>query len=386
MNKSSLLKFPAFVALVALAVSACATPTSAPQQPPAQPQQPAAPAETPAAAPAKVPVRVVLQWVPQSQFAGYYAAKDKGFYDAEGLDVTIIPGGPDIAPAQVVASGGAEFGVAWLPGRTLAAREGGADLVNIAQIFQRSGTLMVSFKEKNITKVEDFKGKNVGSWLLGNEAELFAAMRKVGLDPEKDANIIKQNFDMSQLLNGEVDVAQAMIYNEYAQVLETRNPKTGELYKPEDLNVIDFNEVGTAMLQDGIMARESWLSQPGNEDIAVRFLRATFRGWIFCRDNFDECVQIVLNNGTALGESHMRWQLNEVNALIWPSPNGIGIMDENLYKQTVEIAKTYGILKRDPDPGAYRTDLAKKALEGIEGDTKGLNFKKTTVELKEGGN
>lgn len=202
--------------------------------------------------------------------------------------------------------------------RTLAAREGGADLVNIAQIFQRSGTLMVSFKEKNITKVEDFKGKNVGSWLLGNEAELFAAMRKVGLDPEKDANIIKQNFDMSQLLNGEVDVAQAMIYNEYAQVLETRNPKTGELYKPEDLNVIDFNEVGTAMLQDGIMARESWLSQPGNEDIAVRFLRATFRGWIFCRDNFDECVQIVLNNGTALGESHMRWQLNEVNALIWP--------------------------------------------------------------------
>ncbi len=386
MNKSSLLKFPAFVALVALAVSACATPTSAPQQPPAQPQQPAAPAETPAAAPAKVPVRVVLQWVPQSQFAGYYAAKDKGFYDAEGLDVTIIPGGPDIAPAQVVASGGAEFGVAWLPGRTLAAREGGADLVNIAQIFQRSGTLMVSFKEKNITKVEDFKGKNVGSWLLGNEAELFAAMRKVGLDPEKDANIIKQNFDMSQLLNGEVDVAQAMIYNEYAQVLETRNPKTGELYKPEDLNVIDFNEVGTAMLQDGIMARESWLSQPGNEDIAVRFLRATFRGWIFCRDNFDECVQIVLNNGTALGESHMRWQLNEVNALIWPSPNGIGIMDENLYKQTVEIAKTYGILKRDPDPGAYRTDLAKKALEGIEGDTKGLNFKKITVELKEGGN
>ncbi len=386
MNKSSLLKFPAFVALVALAVSACATPTSAPQQPPAQPQQPAAPAETPAAAPAKVPVRVVLQWVPQSQFAGYYAAKDKGFYDAEGLDVTIIPGGPDIAPAQVVASGGAEFGVAWLPGRTLAAREGGADLVNIAQIFQRSGTLMVSFKEKDITKVEDFKGKNVGSWLLGNEAELFAAMRKVGLDPEKDANIIKQNFDMSQLLNGEVDVAQAMIYNEYAQVLETRNPKTGELYKPEDLNVIDFNEVGTAMLQDGIMARESWLSQPGNEDIAVRFLRATFRGWIFCRDNFDECVQIVLNNGTALGESHMRWQLNEVNALIWPSPNGIGIMDENLYKQTVEIAKTYGILKRDPDPGAYRTDLAKKALEGIEGDTKGLNFKKITVELKEGGN
>jgi NitT/TauT family transport system substrate-binding protein len=364
--------------LASVVLAACAAPAA----------PPAAPAATEAPAPATklTPVRVVLQWVPQSQFAGYYAAKDKGFYAEEGLDVTIIPGGPDIAPAQVVASDGAEFGVAWLPGRTLAAREGGADLVNIAQIFQRSGTLMVSFKDKNITKVEDFKGKNVGSWLLGNEAELFAAMRKVGLDPDKDAKIIKQNFDMSQLLNGEVDVAQAMIYNEYAQVLETKNPATGELYKPEELNVIDFNDVGTAMLQDGIMARESWLKQPGNEDIAVHFLRATFKGWMFCRDSFDECVQIVLNNGTALGESHMRWQLNEVNALIWPSPNGIGIMDEALYKQTVEIAKTYGILKGDPDANAYRTDLAKKALEGLSGDTKGENFKKITVELKEGGN
>ena len=364
--------------LASVVLAACAAPAA----------PPAAPAATEAPAPAAklTPVRVVLQWVPQSQFAGYYAAKDKGFYAEEGLDVTIIPGGPDIAPAQVVASDGAEFGVAWLPGRTLAAREGGADLVNIAQIFQRSGTLMVSFKDKNITKVEDFKGKNVGSWLLGNEAELFAAMRKAGLDPDKDAKIIKQNFDMSQLLNGEVDVAQAMIYNEYAQVLETKNPATGELYKPEELNVIDFNDVGTAMLQDGIMVRESWLKQPGNEDIAVRFLRATFKGWMFCRDSFDECVQIVLNNGTALGESHMRWQLNEVNALIWPSPNGIGIMDEALYKQTVEIAKTYGILKGDPDANAYRTDLAKKALEGLSGDTKGENFKKITVELKEGGN
>ena len=364
--------------LASVVLAACAAPAA----------PPAAPAATEAPAPAAklTPVRVVLQWVPQSQFAGYYAAKDKGFYAEEGLDVTIIPGGPDIAPAQVVASDGAEFGVAWLPGRTLAAREGGADLVNIAQIFQRSGTLMVSFKDKNITKVEDFKGKNVGSWLLGNEAELFAAMRKAGLDPDKDAKIIKQNFDMSQLLNGEVDVAQAMIYNEYAQVLETKNPATGELYKPEELNVIDFNDVGTAMLQDGIMARESWLKQPGSEDIAVRFLRATFKGWMFCRDSFDECVQIVLNNGTALGESHMRWQLNEVNALIWPSPNGIGIMDEALYKQTVEIAKTYGILKGDPDANAYRTDLAKKALEGLSGDTKGENFKKITVELKEGGN
>jgi NitT/TauT family transport system substrate-binding protein len=191
---------------------------------------------------------------------------------------------------------------------------------------------------------------------------------------------------MSQLLKGEVDAAQDMTYNEYAQVLETKNPATGEIYKPEDLNVINFNDVGTAMLQDGVMAREAWLKDAANQDTAVKFLRGTFKGWMFCRDNPDECVDIVLKNGTALGESHMKWQLNEINALIWPSPNGIGQMDENLYKQTVDIAKTYGVLKADPTAGAYRTDLAAKALEGLQGDTKGEAFKKATVELKEGGN
>jgi NitT/TauT family transport system substrate-binding protein len=345
----------------------------------ATPAAPAAPAGE------KTKVKVVLQWVTQSQFAGYFAAKDKGFYEAEGLDVTIIPGGPDVSNSQVVASKQAEFGVGWLPGKILAPRENGAKLVNIAQIFQRSGTLMISFKDKGITSVDGFKGKNIGSWLGGNEPELFAAMKKAGIDPQADAKIIQQGFDMNQMLKGEVDKAQAMIYNEYAQVLETKNPATGALYKPEDLNVINFNEVGTSMLQDGVMVEESWIADAKNQDTAVKFLRATYKGWMFCRDNFDECVQIVLKNGSALGESHMRWQLNEVNALIWPSPDGIGMMNDAAYKQTVEIAQTYGVLKAAPDAAALRTDLAKKALEGIDGDTKGANFKKVTVELKEGG-
>jgi NitT/TauT family transport system substrate-binding protein len=345
----------------------------------ATPAAPAAPAGE------KTKVKVVLQWVVQSQFAGYFAAKDKGFFAEEGLDVEIIPGGPDVSNSQVVASGQAEFGVGWLPGKILAPREGGAKLVNISQVFQRSGTLMISFKDKNLTKVEDFKGKNIGSWLGGNEPELFAAMKKAGIEPDKDAKIIQQGFDMNQMLKGEIDKAQAMIYNEYAQVLEIKNPATGALYKPEDLNVINFNDVGTAMLQDGVMAREDWLADAKNQETAVKFLRAVNKGWMFCRDSFDECVQIVLKNGSALGESHMRWQLNEVNALIWPSPDGIGVMNDAAYKQTVDIAKTYGVIKKDPDAAALRTDLSKKALEGLSGDTKGAGFKKVTVELKEDG-
>jgi len=263
--------------------------------------------------------------------------------------------------------------------------------VNIAQVFQRSGTLEVSFKEKNITKPEDWKGKKVGTWGFGNEPELYAAMRKVGIDPTKagDVTIVAQPFDMSLLLNGQVDAAQAMIYNEYAQVLEQKNPKTGQLYTPAELNVIDFNQVGTGMLQDHVFVRQSWLSKSGNEDIAAKFLQASFKGWIFCRDNQSQCVDIVLKAGTTLGKGHMTWQLNEINALIWPSPNGIGALDKAAWDQTVNISTTYQVLKNKPADAAFRTDLAKKAADALKGagsDVNGTSFKKATVQVTAGGN
>jgi NitT/TauT family transport system substrate-binding protein len=332
------------------------------------------------------PVTLQLQWVPQSQFAGYYAALAKGFYKEEGLDVTIKPGAVEIVPQQVVATGGADFGVAWLP-KVLASREEGADLINIAQVFQRSGTLEISWKDSGITKPEDWRGKKVGTWGFGNEPELYAAMRKAGIDPNnpEHVTIIQQPFDMSLLLNREIDAAQAETYNEYAQVLESVNPETGELYKPEDLSVISMEEVGTAMLQDGIFVRGDWIANPENEEVAERFLRASFKGWIHCRDNPDECVDIVLEAGTALGEGHMTWMMNEINALIWPSPKGIGIMDPAAWERTASISQEFGIIKQAPDAKAYRTDLAEKALQGIEGDTKGESWQKATVEVTKGG-
>jgi NitT/TauT family transport system substrate-binding protein len=334
-------------------------------------------------------VTLQLQWVTQSQFAGYYAAVDKGLYHAEGLDVAIKVGAVEIVPQQVVATGGAQFGVAWLP-KVLASREQGARLVNIAQIFQRSGTLEISWRDSGIVKPDDWRGKRVGTWGFGNEPELFAAMRKVGIDPNdpKQVTIIQQPFDMSLFLTRQVDAAQAMIYNEYAQVLEAVNPKTGHLFRPEDLHVIDFNEVGTAMLQDGIFVREDWIAEAKNQDVALKFLRASIKGWVFCRDHYEECVDIVLKNGPTLGQSHMTWMLNEVNALIWPSPAGIGLMNAEAYDQTVQIARQYQIIKNQPDDGAYRTDLAQKALDELNRrglDTRGLDFKKRTVQVTKGG-
>jgi NitT/TauT family transport system substrate-binding protein len=234
------------------------------------------------------------------------------------------------------------------------------------------------------------KGKRVGSWLGGNEPEVFAALTKSGLDPTKDVTVIKQDFSMSGLLQGDLDTAQAMIYNEYAQVLEAKNPKTGQLYQPGDLNVIDFNgdNVATAMLQDMIFARDSWLKKAGNEDIAVKFLVASYKGWIFCRDNASKCVDIVLKAGSKLGASHQAWQMNEINGLIWPSYTGIGLLDKGTWARTAQIATTYKILKKEPDDNAFRTDLAKKALDtlGDKIDIRGRSWVKAPVTLNEGGN
>jgi NitT/TauT family transport system substrate-binding protein len=329
------------------------------------------------------PVSLQLQWAPQAQFAGYFAARDLGYYEDEGLDVTIIDGGPDVIPQQAgSAPDGPEFTISWVP-KVLEARESGSDLVNIAQVFQRSGTLSVAWADSGITSPEDFEGRRVGVWDFGNEFEVTAAARQAGLEEGVDYEKVIQSFDMIAFLARDIDVAEAMIYNEYAQVLEAENPDTGELYQPEDLNVIDYNEVGTAMLQDAIFARASWLAD--NEDVAERFLRASFRGWMHCRDNPDDCIQFTVDAGSTLGTGHQTWMMNEINPLIWPSPDGIGMMDADLWQQTVDISLESGIIAEEPPDEAYRTDLAEAALDGIDGDTTGDDFEKGTVEVTPGG-
>ncbi len=334
------------------------------------------------------PISLQLQWFTQAQFAGYFAAVDQGFYNDVGLDVTILEGGVDIVPASVLDSGGADFAVSWVP-RGLVPREEGTNITNIAQVFQRSATLQVAFADSGISSVSDLSGRNVGNWGFGNEFELLAGLRSNGLDPGSDVTLVQQNFDMLALINGEIDAAQAMIYNEYAQVLETVNPDTGELFQPEDLVVIDWNDVGTAMLQDALWADADRLEDDeAYRENAVKFVEASLRGWIWCRDNFDDCVQVVLDSAPTLGESHQAWQLNEINALIWPSPGKAGVMDQALWDQTVSVATSEGILASPPDDGAFRTDIATEAVANLEEaglDVVGNGFERRTVELREGG-
>jgi NitT/TauT family transport system substrate-binding protein len=334
-------------------------------------------------------VTLQLKWVTQAQFAGYYAAKKKGFYKDEGLDVNIKVGGPSITPEQVVLGKQADFGLDWLPS-LLASRDHGQNLVNIAQVFTRSGMTELTWKDSGISTIAQMKGKKVGVWCCGNENELYAALRKNNIDPKSssDVKIVNQPFNMNLFLNRDVDAAAAMTYNELAQVLETKDPQTGKLYQPSDLNVIKLENVGTGMLEDGIFVRGDWIKSKANQETAKKFLAASFHGWAYCRDHFAECTQIVLDNGPTLGKGHQTWQMNEINALIWPAPKGIGVMDKAAYQRTAQIAQQFGVISKPPSADAYRTDLAREAVDQLDAegvDTKGSSWTKQNVKVTPGG-
>ena len=374
----------ALAAVASLALAACGGEDATPADDPSAAAGGAAGGGGGEASGELTPVSLQLQWFAQAQFAGYYAAVAEGFYEEEGLDVSIVEGAVDIVPQQVVATGGAEFGIAWVP-KALVSNTEDAGLVNVGQVYQRSGTLMVSRAADGITAPENWAGKTVGNWGFGNEYELTAAIEEAGLS---DVELVAQNFDMEGLLSGDLDAAQAMVYNEYAQLLEAVNPDTGELYTPEDFTVIDFNDVGTAMLQDSLWVTEDYAASEG--ETIEAFLRGTAKGWIFCRDNADACLEHVLAAGPTLGASHQAWQLNEVNALIWPSPDGIGVMDPDAWAQTVDVATTQipELEGQEIGDDVYDSSFAEAAVAALEEeglDVTGEDFERTEVELTEGG-
>jgi NitT/TauT family transport system substrate-binding protein len=334
-------------------------------------------------------VTLQLKWVTQAQFAGYYAAKAKGYYQAAGLDVTIKPGGTNIVPEQVVAGGQAQFGIDWLSSLMLS-RAKGINLVSISQVFNKSGLTLLTWKDTGINTVAKMKNKKVANWLGGNEFEVFAALAKYGMDPahNKGVTIVQEPFTMDFFLKRQADAASAMTYNELAQVLEAKNAKTGKLYTLNDLNVIKMQAVGTAMLEDNIFTTADYLKSAANRATAKKFIAASLKGWIYCRDHAKDCVNTTLANGTALPRGHQTWQMNEINALIWPAAKGIGTMDPAAYARSAKIVATYGKLKKVPGHEAYRTDLNQAALATLTAagsDVKGLNWKKPVVHVTPGG-
>ncbi len=344
-------------------------------------------------------IKLQLQWLPQAQFAGYYIALEKGYFEEEGFDdVEIVPSGGDIVPQDALVAGDVDFAVAWVPKVLGSIEATGVELTDIAQVFQSSGTTQVSWKGDGITEVADFEGKRIGSWGFGNEWEIFAAMAADGLD-STTVSITTQDFSMNALLDGDVDAAQAMTYNELAQVLETVDPATGELYTLDDLDVIYYEDTEGAMLQDALWADTQRLEDdPAYADAAVRFLKAVAKGWLYARDNPEDAAAIVYDiasNAEAafpVGPVHQLWMMNEVNKLIWTGAD-FGRIDSAAWDRTVAGALAavnqdgLNLITEEPPASAYSNEYIEKALAALAEDGVDLSGPYTPIEvtLTEGG-
>lgn len=304
-------------------------------------------------------VKLQLQWVTQAQFAGYYVALDEGFYEEEGLNVTILPGGPDIAPPQVLAGGGADVMLNWMPS-ALAAREKGLPVVNIAQPFKTSGLMLTCWKDTGITSVEDFKGKTIGVWFYGNEYPFLSWMSQAGISTdggEDGVTVLKQGFNVDPLLQRQADCISTMTYNEYGQVLDAGA-------SPDELVTFKYEDQGVATLEDGIYALEGNLEDPEFVDKMVRFVRASMKGWKWAEENPDAAAAIVLDNDEtgAQTESHQVRMMGEIAKL---TAGSNGALDEADYQRTVDTLLAGGsdpVISAAPE-GAWTHAITDEALK-----------------------
>ncbi len=303
-------------------------------------------------------VTLQLKWVTQAQFAGYYVALDKGFYEEEDLDVTIKPGGPDIAPTQVLAGGGADVTVEWMPA-ALAAREKGLGMVNIAQPFKSSGMMLTCRKDAGVTSTDDFAGKTLGVWFFGNEFPFLSWMSKLDIPTDgsdSGVTVLKQGFNVDPLLQGQAACVSTMTYNEYWQVIDAG-------LSPDDLTVFKYEEQGVATLEDGLYALEENLADPGFEDKMVRFVRASMKGWKYAEENPDEAAEIVLDNDAsgAQTEEHQKRMMGEIAKL---TAGSNGALDPADYERTVASLLSGGsdpVITKAPE-GAWTHAVTDKAL------------------------
>ncbi len=303
-------------------------------------------------------VTLQLKWVTQAQFAGYYVALDKGFYEEEDLDVTIKPGGPDIAPTQVLAGGGADVTVEWMPA-ALAAREKGLGMVNIAQPFKSSGMMLTCRKDAGVTSTDDFVGKTLGVWFFGNEFPFLSWMSKLDIPTDgsdSGVTVLKQGFNVDPLLQGQAACVSTMTYNEYWQVIDAG-------LSPDDLTVFKYEEQGVATLEDGLYALEENLADPGFEDKMVRFVRASMKGWKYAEENPDEAAEIVLDNDAsgAQTEEHQKRMMGEIAKL---TAGSNGALDPADYERTVASLLSGGsdpVITKAPE-GAWTHAVTDKAL------------------------
>ncbi len=304
-------------------------------------------------------VTLQLKWVTQAQFAGYYVAADKGFYGEEGLEVEIKAGGPDIAPPQVLAGGGADVILDWMPS-ALATREKGLPLVNIAQPFKRSGMMLTCRKDTGIKTPEDFRGKTIGVWFFGNEYPFLSWMSQLGIPTDGSAEgvtVLKQGFNVDPILQGQAACISTMTYNEYWQVIDAG-------LSADDLVVFKYEDQGVATLEDGIYVLESALEDAAFQDKMVRFVRASMKGWKWAEANPDAAAEIVLENDAtgAQTEMHQKRMMGEIAKLTAGSSGALNPADYERTVQTLLKGGSDPVITKAPE-GAWTHAITDEALK-----------------------
>ncbi len=304
-------------------------------------------------------VTLQLKWVTQAQFAGYYVALEKGFYEAEDLDVTILPGGPDMAPVQALLGGTADVATDWMPS-ALAAREQGAPVVNIAQPFKSSGMMLTCLKETGIESPEDLRGKTLGVWFFGNEYPFLSWMSTLGIPTEGGEDgieVVKQGFNVDPLLQKQAACVSTMTYNEYWQIIDAG-------ISEDDLITFKYEDQGVATLEDGIYVLEENLADEAFKDKMVRFVRASMEGWKYAEANPEEAAMIVLDYDEtgAQTEKHQVRMMSEIAKLTAGSNGALDVAD---YERTVATLMAGGsdpVITKEPE-GAYTLEITDAALQ-----------------------
>ena len=300
----------------------------------------------------KKAARLVLHWDHQAQFAGYYVALDKGFYAAEGIDVTIIRGGPNVRPCEMVADGKAEFCTTMLS-TALEKRESGIDLVQIAQVVNRSNFEIVAWKKPDgvngpeIAKPSDLEGRKITIWEQDFRLPYLAFFDVQNVKAE----ILPQYYSLSLFVNHGADACSAMRYNEYHWLLQHG-------VKESDIVVFPLWDYGVPMPEDGIYTLgATWKDDP---ELCKAFARASLKGWQYAKEHPDEALEAVMERVNEAkiptNTPHMRWMLDEILNSIFPGDNGgwvFGKLSQNAYRQSCQMLKRRGAIEQCPEYSTF---------------------------------
>lgn len=284
-------------------------------------------------------LRVQLQWSDQAQFSGFYVAKARRFFEQEGLDVTLIPGGPGINPIEELQQGRADVAVAWL-NNAWKRSSANASVTNIGQIFSANALSIICRISSGVFTSRDVEGKKIGVWGIGDEVVVRELIHSFGLDQTK-IELVTQAPQAADLISGKLPCATVMLYNEYWALLESG-------IDASDLIIIDPDAKGVPHIEDGLYVNTDQLDSAHFQETLVRFMRALRRGWDLSRQSPTLAVETVMRVAPTLDREHQRHMAENIVTLINTDTASFGLFDLQDYENVRKAHQRFGFDQQPP--------------------------------------